>query len=172
MSCCLRHSSRYCWVLLPVTLGWSSRASAVGARFHLKPHGRESESSLLAGAFSLLGSTMLYTGNVRSGALLHGDMLATILSAPMYFFDTTPLGRVLNRFSKDVDVVDTALAHQFEAFFFCLLKVVSVIIMISYGTPVFLATLVPLVVLYAFIQVITSPSPLSSQCHLNCHYHL
>lgn len=37
---------------------------------------------------------------------LHTDMLFSIMRQPMSFFDTTPLGRVMNRFSRDIDVID------------------------------------------------------------------
>lgn len=52
------------------------------------------------------GVTMAF-GVVRASSSLHLDMLTSVLRAPSRFFDATPSGRVLNRFSKDVDDVDT-----------------------------------------------------------------
>ena len=40
---------------------------------------------------------------------LHNNMFAKILRAPMRFFETSPVGRVLNRFSKDLGTVDEML---------------------------------------------------------------
>jgi ABC-type multidrug transport system fused ATPase/permease subunit len=40
---------------------------------------------------------------------LHKHMLSNITRNEMAFFDTTPIGRILNRFSKDVDVLDNIL---------------------------------------------------------------
>lgn len=40
---------------------------------------------------------------------MHVELLTNVLRWPMMLFDTTPLGRVLNRFSKDVDTVDNTL---------------------------------------------------------------
>ena len=37
---------------------------------------------------------------------LHKEMLEHILTSTMAFFDTTPIGRIINRFSKDIDEVD------------------------------------------------------------------
>ena len=61
---------------------------------------------------------------------------------------------MLNRFAKDVDVIDNALAGKLSAWLGCTMKVVSSISVLSFVTPQILATIVPLVVLYAFIQVL------------------
>jgi hypothetical protein len=39
-------------------------------------------------------------GSVGASIRLHGPLLSRVLHAPITFFDTTPLGRVLNRFGK------------------------------------------------------------------------
>ena len=46
--------------------------------------------------------------------LLHEGMLNAVMRAPMSFFDATPMGRVMNRFSKDTDLIDTLLANTFN----------------------------------------------------------
>ena len=48
----------------------------------------------------LLGSFALALGAIFASRSIHDNMLSAILRAPMSFFDTTPLGRILNRFSK------------------------------------------------------------------------
>ncbi|KIH68438.1 hypothetical protein ANCDUO_01223 [Ancylostoma duodenale] len=48
-------------------------------------------------------------GMVGASRLLHEGILKNILHSPMLFFDTTPIGRILNRFGKDVDTVDNRL---------------------------------------------------------------
>jgi len=45
----------------------------------------------------------------KAATTLHQTILKKILRVPMAFFDTTPLGRILNRFSKDQDSVDMGL---------------------------------------------------------------
>ena len=55
------------------------------------------------------GWVAITIGVIKASKQLHLKMLEQILRSPMTFFDTTPLGRVLNRFSKDVDVCDSAL---------------------------------------------------------------
>ena len=49
---------------------------------------------------------------VRAARLLHEDMLVNVFKSPMSFFDTTPIGRILNRFSRDIGQ-SRALASAF-----------------------------------------------------------
>ena len=50
--------------------------------------------------------------SLNAGSRLHSGMFSSIIKAPVSFFDSTPTGRILNRFSKDMD----------ESEFTCLLK--------------------------------------------------
>lgn len=54
----------------------------------------------LAGLFVFLGTLLLANASVASSRILHSRLLDNILRAPMLFFDTTPIGRVVNRFAK------------------------------------------------------------------------
>lgn len=47
---------------------------------------------------------------------MHSILLNAVLRLPMTFFDVTPLGRILNRFSKDVDTCDNVLPHVLRMF--------------------------------------------------------
>lgn len=61
--------------------------------------------------------------SVRASYVLHKHILTNVLRLPLAFFETTPIGRVLSRFSKDMDVVDNPLQKQFTSALLCLLKV-------------------------------------------------
>ena len=62
-------------------------------------------------------------GCLRAAKFLHEHMLRNILRSPMSFFDTTPLGRIVNRFSKDVDVADSTFPANLRSWIQCLLQV-------------------------------------------------
>ena len=75
------------------------------------------------------------------------------MASSMSFFDTTPLGRIINRFSKDVDVIDTVIARNFGSLLQCFLQVITVPIVIGYSTPWFLVLMLPITLIYTLVQV-------------------
>lgn len=70
----------------------------------------------------------------------------------MAFFDTTPLGRIINRFSKDCYVLDEQLMVSLRSYLATLANVFSTLIVISSVTPMFLYFLIPLVIYYILQQ--------------------
>lgn len=89
---------------------------------------------------------------LKASAKMHTSMLINILKSPSAFFDTTPLGRIVNRFAKDVDIVDKQLPLNLKQWLRCLFQVVGIILVISYSTPIFLAVIVPLGIIYLLVQ--------------------
>ena len=79
-------------------------------------------------------------------------MLKRIMRAPMAFFDTTPIGRIVNRFSKDVDYVDTVIPMNFRLWLNCFFQVASTVVVICIGVPYFAAVVAPLGLLYYVVQ--------------------
>lgn len=62
---------------------------------------------------------------IMAAVALHKFMLAGIMRAPLQFFDSTPIGRVISRFSKDVEVMDSQLPAIFLNIIFCVFEVKS-----------------------------------------------
>ncbi|GCB74809.1 hypothetical protein scyTo_0003902 [Scyliorhinus torazame] len=83
---------------------------------------------------------------------LHRNLLNKIILAPVRFFDSTPLGQILNRFSADTNIIDQHIPPTLESLtrstFLCL----SAIGVIVYVTPIFLPALLPFVVTFYFVQ--------------------
>ena len=104
---------------------------------------------------SYLGSLMLAWGAIEASTVLHDDILRNCMRSPSSFYDTTPLGRILNRFSKDTDTIDTMIPQNFRAWFMCTFSVVATFIVISVATPLILAVILPLGLFYVFVQVDT-----------------
>ena len=90
---------------------------------------------------------------ILNGArILHNKMLSSIMRSTMEFFESTPSGRVINRFSKDVDAAERSIPNTFKSLLRCLFTVFYTVILITVSTPMFLITLVPIAIIYIFIQ--------------------
>ncbi|POR36814.1 Oligomycin resistance ATP-dependent permease YOR1, partial [Tolypocladium paradoxum] len=100
--------------------------------------------ALLLFLFSVLLSVL---GTNASKVMLR-DAVTRVLRAPMSFFDTTPLGRITNRFSRDVDVMDNNLTDAIRMYFFTLAMVSAVFALIIAFFHYFAIALVPLYFLF------------------------
>ena len=96
---------------------------------------------------------ILAYSSMRAARNLHYGLLINIMHLPMQFFESTPLGRIVNRFSKDVNSVDDKIPPILGRFIRTFLSTVGTIVVISYSTPLFLTCVLPLGILYVFIQV-------------------
>ncbi|XP_064405656.1 multidrug resistance-associated protein 1-like [Halichondria panicea] len=104
-------------------------------------------------AFMVLFSSLtLASAGVMASRTLHTGMLKNILRSPMSFFDTTPTGRILNRFSKDIYTIDEIIPRSLQAFFFTFFSVISTIMVIVISTPIFGVVIIPLGIFYLLVQ--------------------
>ncbi|KAL3428313.1 ABC transporter family protein [Phlyctema vagabunda] len=88
-------------------------------------------------------------GTYASKSMLN-RAITRALRAPMSFFDTTPLGRITNRFSRDVDVMDNNLTDAIRMYFLTLAMILSVFGLIIAYFHYFAIALVPLFLLFLF----------------------
>ncbi|KAI5710680.1 hypothetical protein M8J75_010653 [Diaphorina citri] len=100
----------------------------------------------------LTSSICVAEGSLLASSVLHEFLLTRVFSAVIQFFDTTPQGRIISRFSKDVDILDNAIPFCIKSWLLCLFGVLATIFVICYSTPVFIFVIVPVSVLYFFIQ--------------------
>lgn len=107
--------------------------------------------ALIAIAFALttyLRTALIMYIGVLASKSLHLKVLESVLHAPMSFFDTTPLGRVLSRFSKDMYSLDSQVPEFFNFFLFTAVFVLFSIGTIVYTTPIFAVAVPPLLFVY------------------------
>lgn len=64
--------------------------------------------------FSFAEAITLSLGFILSATQMHRTLLSNVFRWPMAMFDTTPLGRILSRFSKDMEAIDIDLPGIFQ----------------------------------------------------------
>ena len=103
--------------------------------------------------FTLCRSYYFLYACVGASANLHNSMLESILSASVNkYFDITPIGRILNRFTKDMDAIDSLLPDYLLQSLQSGFHVISIFILCLASTPFFFVAFVPIMVLFYFIQ--------------------
>nr|XP_042912522.1 multidrug resistance-associated protein 1 [Parasteatoda tepidariorum] len=104
--------------------------------------------------FIIVGSLSLAYGVITAAGRFHNKMLNSLIKSPMSFFDSTPMGRITNRFSSDLDVIDTEIYSQIESWLNCILYAFASFYMIGRNAPIFLASLPPLgIIYYIFLKL-------------------
>ncbi|XP_073944234.1 probable multidrug resistance-associated protein lethal(2)03659 [Choristoneura fumiferana] len=99
-------------------------------------------------AIGIIGCILLTTGRsvlflrvcMRSSIKLHNQMFSNILSATMRFFDTNPSGRILNRFSKDMGIVDEILPRMYLDSIQVMMVMAGILVMVAIVNPFMLLT--------------------------------
>ena len=106
----------------------------------------------LQSLFIFLAILIITTGSIRASISLHNNLLENILKAPMSFFDTSPLGRIVNRFSKDMDDVDNVLQFFLKDLLNQTFIMLGVIFILVFIYPLILTLVLVLFVLFLFIR--------------------
>jgi len=89
---------------------------------------------------------------VRAAKTLHDRLLHAVFHAKQSFFDTVPVGRILNRFSNDTYQIDEQLAATCSSLAMMSFNTLGTFGIIASVTPWFVAIIVPLMVVYYYIQ--------------------
>ncbi|KAI0072747.1 P-loop containing nucleoside triphosphate hydrolase protein [Panus rudis PR-1116 ss-1] len=97
--------------------------------------------------FAIMGNLFAYLTYFASRTL-HRDSIARVMHAPMSFFETTPLGRIMNRFSKDIDTVDNMLGDSMRMLVNTISNILGAVILIAIVLPWFLIAVVVVSVVY------------------------
>ncbi|KAJ8030792.1 hypothetical protein HOLleu_27302 [Holothuria leucospilota] len=102
---------------------------------------------------SFIRTIWLFQICVNSSKNLHNQMFAAIIRTHMQFFDTNPVGRILNRFSKDIGFMDESLPVAFSDFNQVFFQTLASLITIFIFNPIVIAFSFPLIILFGFVRV-------------------
>ncbi|XP_028400740.1 multidrug resistance-associated protein 5-like [Dendronephthya gigantea] len=112
-------------------------------------------SSLAVTVVLLVLKCFAYVNTVlRASSNLHNQVFRAVTKSPMEFFDTTPIGQILNRFSKDIDEIDTRLPFLVEALILNLSFLIVTIILLVVLFYWFLIALVFFIALFIFLNIV------------------
>lgn len=108
--------------------------------------------ALLAGLFMF---TLFFSLTIivnRTSKSLHMTAVTSVLHAPMFFFDSSPLGRILNRFTHDTDSIDNEFSDQARLFIVSLTMCISTFILVICFLPWMAIPIVGLSVIFVLIS--------------------
>ncbi|XP_056590358.1 ATP-binding cassette sub-family C member 10 [Triplophysa dalaica] len=114
-------------------------------KFYMTVYGSLAAANTL---FTAARAFLFAYGGICAATVVHKRVLSSVLKATMTFFDTTPLGRILNRFSSDIYIVDDSLPFVLNIFLANVFGLLGMLVVMSYGLPWVLLPLVPLGALY------------------------
>ncbi len=108
------------------------------------------------GAVTMLASylnRMIWTRRgIEAGNTFHDQMIRSVLAAPIRFFDSTPVGRILQRFSRDMESVDVHLQWSFVSTIHSLFHVLISFLLIILVLPLVAFFMIPILWMYYRIQ--------------------
>ncbi|KAJ3361542.1 hypothetical protein GGF31_002219 [Allomyces arbusculus] len=103
-------------------------------------------------AFAFAANMIEMSRSLAAGRILHANLLQRILGAPVSWFDSTPIGRVLNRMSKDIQTVDREVIFYLTGTSWAGFSVLLVIGVVTVILPAFIIFVLPVVFMYRSIS--------------------
>ncbi|PNI77423.1 ABCC10 isoform 8 [Pan troglodytes] len=101
---------------------------------------------------TLLRAVLFAAGTLQAAATLHRRLLHRVLMAPVTFFNATPTGRILNRFSSDVACADDSLPFILNILLANAAGLLGLLAVLGSGLPWLLLLLPPLSIMYYHVQ--------------------
>ena len=100
---------------------------------------------------SIMRAGAFFNAVINSSNHLHNSMLSAVLKAPILFFDTNPIGRILNRFSRDIGIMDEMLPKDLLNAVQLLLFCIGAVVLPSVLNPWIILPATPLIITFVLI---------------------
>jgi ABC-type bacteriocin/lantibiotic exporter with double-glycine peptidase domain len=113
--------------------------------------------------FNLLRSLYLFSRGLAASISAHNDLLSGVVRAPLRFFEANPVGRILNRFSRDLDTIEQLLPRAVLDTLHCTLELATLLALIAIFEPIVLVLLSPILAYYYFTQRLFRPTSREAQ---------
>lgn len=142
------------------TDGAEEPISVFGIRFPPQTDGRSAQYKYLTAYATILAVALMFnlarsewsvTGGALAARNVYRAMLTRVLGAPMSFFETTPMGRLLNRFTYDMEIVDFVLSQNMSLLLVSASSYVSGIVVMVGIMPLSALAVIPVTAIYVFL---------------------
>uniref|UniRef100_A0A8D2DAV1 Multidrug resistance-associated protein 1-like n=1 Tax=Sciurus vulgaris TaxID=55149 RepID=A0A8D2DAV1_SCIVU len=107
---------------------------------------------LIQGLFVCSGAYVLTRGSLTASRTLYAQLLSNVLHLPLQYFETNPIGQIINRFTKDMFIIDVRFHYYLRIWLNYTLDIVGTVLVIMGAFPLFIVGIIPLVLLYFTIQ--------------------
>jgi ABC-type multidrug transport system fused ATPase/permease subunit len=109
----------------------------------------------VAGAVAaFIRDAWVFVGSLTASKRIHNRLIHAVCRAQFKFFDVTPLGQLMNRFSKDLEQVDQEIAPIAISVLSCALGIAITVVIITFVTPLFLVAGVFITILFCIVGVL------------------
>jgi ABC-type multidrug transport system fused ATPase/permease subunit len=108
---------------------------------------------VLAFICAFVRTLWIVTGGIRCSKNLYEEMTNYVLHAPMSFFETTPMGRLLNRFTYDAEILDVTLVWSMSMLLIALSWFLTALVVMVVILPWMIIVMLPVTLCYWLIQV-------------------
>ena len=107
----------------------------------------------LTGVFTTVAAFITAMAALNASITIHQRLLQNILKCPLKFFESTPQGRLMNRFSSDMSTVDLVVPFTYRSMVNSVIGAVLTLAVIIANIPWVLLAVIVLAAPYFFIQV-------------------
>ncbi|KAI5964409.1 hypothetical protein KGF57_001082 [Candida theae] len=90
---------------------------------------------------------------INASRKIHNQMAARVIGAPMEFFERTPVGRIMNRFTNDINRIDDGIPSIFSAFISQISRTVFTLVVVSFAIPAYFISILILGAIYAYYEI-------------------
>ncbi|KAL3188436.1 hypothetical protein MRX96_003415 [Rhipicephalus microplus] len=108
--------------------------------------------------FNFVFWSIFVVGTLRAAIWFHQQLLNGIMRSPLSFFDTTPMGRIINRFSRDVESVDKEIPINANMTMCNIVWGMQLLILICIMSPYFTIVVFMAVLLFASVTIVSLPA--------------
>ncbi len=114
--------------------------------------------TIMVPIFTQLSTIFTWLFGIKAARKMHRRMLRRVLHAPVAYFDTNPIGRIVQRFSKDTNAIDQELPGLISMTVDAFLAMIACLGSMSFSAPIFTTVIAPLAYLYIKITNYSKPA--------------